>query len=362
MVQAARPVKNNHLPQQVQSAKPRRQAPQQRKKRTSRTDRRVETAIACIFSTFGGITVAIAYSMNKYLAFGLTLETAIDFDGVLQRSTADTDVIIAEGLLPQRANRPTRVQRRGVRARIGLSPAGILLNWPGIGRFLIADGTHITYQQEETDAGTLRLFLLSEVIGILLYQRGFFLLHGSAVQTGDEAAVFLGIPGAGKSTTAAAFGKAGHTVLTDDLVAIRLIDGKPFVVPAFGQYKIWKNTVDGLGFDESTLEPSFEGATKFLVHQPLATFPRNPVPLRSITLLYPQNSRRKNEPIRPILAPIELLKHFPLPVQLLTRPYLPTHFQQALSIARTATISQLKRPNGFEALRHFVQTFPSSFI
>ena len=295
--------------------------------------------------------------MKKYLAFGLTLETGIDFTGVLQESTAGTDIFITEDLLPQRANRPTRVQRRGVRARIGISPTGILLNWEGIGRFHMANGTHITYQNKGADEGTLRLFLLSEVIGILLYQRGLFLLHGSAVQVSDEAAVFLGIPGAGKSTTAAAFGKAGHLVLTDDLVAIQLIDSKPFVIPAFGQYKIWKNTVDGLGFDESTLEPSFEGATKFLVCQPLASFPRNPVPLRSITLLYPPNSRKKSEPIRPLLAPVELLKHFPLPVQLLTGPYLQTHFQQALSIARAATINQLKRPNGFDALMHFVQTF-----
>ncbi|GAB3786758.1 hypothetical protein GCM10028818_50530 [Spirosoma horti] len=295
--------------------------------------------------------------MRKYLAFGLTLETSIDFTGVLQESTNETDIFIKEGLLPQRANRPTRIQRRGVRARLGLTPTSILLNWPGIGRFEVAHGNHITYQNEGADEGTLRLFLLSEVIGLILYQRGLFLLHGSAVRVNQEAAVFLGIPGAGKSTTAAAFGKAGHTVLTDDLVAIKLIDNNPFVVPAFGQYKIWKNTVDGLAFDESTLEPSFEGATKFLVNQPLATFPRSPVPIRSITLLYPQNSRRKSEPIRPLLAPVELLKHFPLPIQLLTGSYLQTHFQQALRIAQVAAINQLKRPNGFDALDRFVQTF-----
>ena len=295
--------------------------------------------------------------MRKYLAFGLTLETSIDFTGVLQESTAETDVFISEGILPQRANRPTRIQRRGVRAKLGITASGILLNWEGIGRFHAVAGTHITYQNEGADEGTLRLFLLSEVIGLILYQRGRFLLHGSAVQVGADAFVFLGIPGAGKSTTAAAFGKAGHTVLTDDLVAIQLIDNKPFVVPAFAQYKIWRNTVNGLAFDESTLEPSFEGATKFLVNQPLSTFPENPVPLRSITLLYPQNSRKKSEPIRPLLAPVELLKHFPLPIQLLTGTYLQTHFQDSLRIAQKAIINQLKRPNGFDALEQFVQTF-----
>jgi hypothetical protein len=300
--------------------------------------------------------------MSKYLAFGLTLETDVNFTGVLQESTAEPDILIRAGDVGQKANRPTRIQRRGVRAKFGVTPSSLLLNWEGIGIFSVSNGREIRYQRTGADEGTLRLFLLSEVIGLLLFQRGIFLLHGSAVQLHQDALVFLGIPGAGKSTTAAAFGKAGFTVLTDDLVAIQLIDHKPYVVPAFGQYKIWKNTVDGLAFDESTLEPSFEGATKFLVHQPLSDFPRTPIPLRSITLLYPPKARRQNEPIKPLRAPVELLRHFPLPVQLLTGAYLQRHFQDALTIAQSARINQLKRPNGFDALGLYVQACQAAEI
>ncbi|GAB3012432.1 serine kinase [Spirosoma pulveris] len=295
--------------------------------------------------------------MKKYLAFGLTLETGLDFTDVLQESTAKTDVRLTEAIIPDKADRPTRVHRRGIRAGFGKTATSLLLNWPGIAKFKVSAGNEIIYQNLGADEGTLRLFMLSEVVGLLLYQRGLFLLHGSAVQVGATASVFVGVPGAGKSTTAAAFGRAGHTVLTDDLVAIQLLDNRPFVIPAFAQYKIWKNTVDGLNIDESKLEPSFEGATKFLVTQPLADFPRNPVPLDRITLLYPPNARRPNEPIKPLRAPVELLKHFPLPVQLLTGQFLQTHFRDSLSIAQHASIYQLKRPNGFDALDLFIQSF-----
>ncbi|MFD2934311.1 serine kinase [Spirosoma flavum] len=295
--------------------------------------------------------------MNKYLAFGLTIETEVDFNGVLQDSTAATDVLIKEGAIPEKANRPTRIHRRGVMAKFGVADTRLLLDWEGVGKFSVSEGKEIVYQNLGADIGTLRLFLLSEVIGLLLYQRGLFLLHGSAVKIGNNSSVFLGIPGAGKSTTAAAFGKAGHTVLTDDLVAIKLINTKPFVVPGFGQYKIWENTVNGLKIDRSTLKPSFEGASKFLVMQPLSDFPQTPTPLKNITLLYPANSRKKNESIKPLLAPVELLKHFPLPIQLLTSTYLQKHFTDALKIAQFATINQLKRPDGFEALAQFVQAF-----
>ena len=293
--------------------------------------------------------------MKKYIAFGITLETDLNFTGVLRESTAPTDVFITEGAVLEKANRQTRIYRRGVQATFGMTDTGLLLNWAGIGKFRISHGTEIVYQNLGADEGTMRLFLLSEVIGLLLFQRGLFLLHGSAVRVGNKAQVFLGVPGAGKSTTAAAFGKAGHTVLTDDLVAIQLIDNKPFAVPAFSQYKIWERTVEGLNIDRSVLEPSFEGATKFLVTQPIADFPQQPIPLQSITLLYPPNSRRKNERIKPLRAPIELLQHFPLPVQLLKAAYLQKHFQDALHIAQVAEIHQMKRPDGFAALDQFVR-------
>jgi hypothetical protein len=290
----------------------------------------------------------------KYLAFGLTIETNIRFDGILQSSTAETDVFINEGNVPEKAGQLTRVQRRGIRARIGKAESGFILNWPGVGKFRITNGTQIAYQNLGSDEGTLRLFLLSEVIGICLYQRGYFLLHASAVKVHDESLVFMGIPGAGKSTTATAFGKAGHTVLTDDLVAITFIDGKPSLVPAFSQYKVWENALVGLNIDPSTLEPSFEGATKFLVTQPLHTFPIQPVPLRQLTILFPPSSRVKEGRIRPITAPVELLKHFPLPIQLLTPAYLQQHFSQALQIAQSVPIYFMKRTADFRSLESFV--------
>lgn len=293
----------------------------------------------------------------RYFAFGLTLETAINFDGILQPSTAPPDIRISVGIVPEKAGQLTRLQRRGIRARFGRTATGVILSWEGVGKFRMSGGDRIVYQNLRADDGTLRLFLLSEVIGISLYQRGLLLLHASAVQVGDEALVFMGVPGAGKSTTATAFGKAGHTVLTDDLVAIQFIASKPYIVPAFSQYKVWKNALDGLHIDSSILDPSFEGADKFLITQPIDTFPKKPVPLRQMTVLFSPSSRITQGPIKPLQAPVELLKHFPLPVQLLTPTYLQQHFEQSLQIAQTTPIQFMKRPSDFKTLEEFVQHF-----
>ncbi|GAB4035942.1 serine kinase [Spirosoma gilvum] len=291
----------------------------------------------------------------NYFAFGLTIQTTIRFDGVLQPSDAPADVLIIEGSVPEKAGQLTRVQRRGVRATFGrTADGGIVINWAGIGKFRITGGNQVVYQNLGADEGTLRLFLLSEVFGVILYQRGLFLLHASAVEVNHQAIVFMGIPGAGKSTTATAFGKAGHTVLSDDLVAIQLIDHTAYVLPAFSQYKVWKQALNGLNIPISALSPSFEGIDKFLITQPLDTFPKNPIPLRQINILFPPNSRIQEGKISPIRAPVELLKHFPIPVQLLTRDYLPQHFQQSLRIAQSASIHFMKRTKDFQALEAYV--------
>lgn len=63
-------------------------------------------------------------------------------------------------------------------------------------------------------------FLLGPALGIVLRLRGITCLHASAVNIGGRAIAFVGVPGAGKSTTAAVFAQKGHSVLTDDIVAI----------------------------------------------------------------------------------------------------------------------------------------------
>lgn len=297
----------------------------------------------------------------KYSAFGLTLETKINFDGVLQKAENQTDVLLKESEIVEKTPQLTRNHRRGIHARFGRNSDSIILNWKNIGKFKISDGKYINYQNLGADEETLKLFLLSEVIGIILLQRGFFLLHASAVEVGGRAFVFAGASRAGKSTTATAFGKAGFNVLTDDMTAISLIDSKPFVVPGFAQYKVWKSALDGLEISRNDLPPSFEGADKFLIKQNLQTFPQKPVPLEEINILFSPKARIKEKVLNPVLAPVELLKHFSLPIQMLTPDYLQKHFRQSLEIAQSVPIKLIKRAADFEKLEEFVQTLAQGF-
>ena len=90
--------------------------------------------------------------------------------------------------------------------------------------------------------GTLS-YLVGPILGLLLRLRGIVCLHASAVSINDRAAVFVGSEGAGKSTTAAAFARRGHPVLSDDIVALAECGHEFQMVPGYPRVNLWPDSV-----------------------------------------------------------------------------------------------------------------------
>ena len=74
------------------------------------------------------------------------------------------------------------------------------------------------------------VYLQGLVLSIALYLRGLTCLHASAVLIDNQAVIFAGDAGAGKSSLAASFALHGYPVLSDDIVAL-LPGEEGFVVP-----------------------------------------------------------------------------------------------------------------------------------
>ena len=73
----------------------------------------------------------------------------------------------------------------------------------------------------------LTAYLYGPVLGFVLRAWGRLALHASCVRVGRRRrAARRARPGAGKSTTAAALATRGHTVISDDLTALSLDDGR----------------------------------------------------------------------------------------------------------------------------------------
>ncbi len=97
----------------------------------------------------------------------------------------------------------------------------------------------------ELDERLLGLLLVGLASTFVLHQRGIPCLHGSAVRIGEDAIVFLGPKGQGKSTMAAGFLRQGATLLTDDVLPLCESDAGVEGVPSLPMMKLWGQSVTG---------------------------------------------------------------------------------------------------------------------
>ena len=96
-------------------------------------------------------------------------------------------------------------------------------------------------------------YLLGPVMGFVLRLRGVVCLHASAVALGDRAVLIAGAPEAGKSSTAAAFCRNGHAILSDDVAPIVEAAGALYVQPSYPQLRLWPDSVAALYGSPSAL-------------------------------------------------------------------------------------------------------------
>ena len=96
-------------------------------------------------------------------------------------------------------------------------------------------------------------YLIGPVMGFVLRLRGTICLHASCVAIGGQAIAIVGAPGAGKSTTAAAFAHLGFGVLSDDVVALVDRTDQFLVLPGYPRVNLWPDSVRTLFGSEDTL-------------------------------------------------------------------------------------------------------------
>ena len=130
-------------------------------------------------------------------------------------------------------------------------------------------------------------YLLGPVIGFVLRLRGVTCLHASAVAVGEHAIALAGFPGAGKSTTAAAFAQGGFPVIADDMVTL-VEAGENFLVqPSYGRVNLWPDSARALFGSEEALPritPTWDKRYMALDNNGLG-FASKPLPLGAIYLM-----------------------------------------------------------------------------
>ena len=130
-------------------------------------------------------------------------------------------------------------------------------------------------------------YLFGPILGVLLRLRGITCLHASAVAIRDYSVALVGAEGAGKSTTAAAFAREGHAVISDDIVALVEQAGIFQVMPAYPHLSLWPESVDIL-FGSPNALPQFTqdwDKRRLSLGSNGTSFERRTLPLGAVYLL-----------------------------------------------------------------------------
>lgn len=247
------------------------------------------------------------------VAYGLVIETDRVLPGGSGLSeTVPADVYVRLEQMPiWREEALRQAQSRYVASDQNDVGEPVLQAWGLAGgeylRLLYADGTEfifdrrateiwVTWPQEQT-LEDMATYLLGPVLGIVLRLRGVTCLHASAVVVDGRAVALVGASGAGKSTTAAAFAKAGYKVLADDIVALDERSGAFWVRPAYPRIRLWDSSVEALyGSTEALplLTPTWDKRYLDLLNGS-QQFQSEPLPLAAVYLL-DERSAESNAP------------------------------------------------------------------
>jgi len=216
-----------------------------------------------------------------YKAYGLTIGSDIFLPELEPATPSAPDISIA--VAPVDFPRPASEGGTAFR----FEAARQYLSWQAVGTFLVGGASRIDVDPAPgIDDALLAFPLLGPVMALLLHRRGLLILHASAVAVGGKSVIFMGDKGAGKSTTAGAMIRAGHCLLTDDVVALDLSDpAKPTILPGFPQLKLAADAADAIRIGHAEVRPQAHPQIDKAQHRLHAGFSGQATPVARIYML-----------------------------------------------------------------------------
>jgi hypothetical protein len=203
-----------------------------------------------------------ATKVHAYRLFGLEVHSEIELGELVAVTPGRPDLRIVLGRIAQEIDSGPS----GRSFRFGANER--LLCWPAVGKFLLRGGREIVVDPADGVEHRLLAFpLLGPVMALTMHDRGAFVLHASAVSVDGRGAGFLGDKGAGKSTTAAAMIAAGHSLVTDDVLAMSAQGAAYLAEAAFPQVKLASDAAAAISVSGAETQPPVHPAIEKGLHR-----------------------------------------------------------------------------------------------
>lgn len=243
--------------------------------------------------------------MYHYSGFGLTIASELEFPELYPCSFSEAPAItIRYGTAPE------TLAGADVTGKVNLaiSPTEYLLTLDNIATYYVRDGAEIVVSPAaNSDMGSLRLFLLSNAMAAVLYQRDIIPLHAAAIIVNGKVVLFCGHSGSGKSTLVSRLQQSGYEIFTDDICALSLSEqGEVEIHASYPMIKLWEDSFDLLKIERQPadvkLRPALPKYGRFFYDH----FTTEAKPVAQIFFLTPPESLSE-----PVLAePVSFMQAF----------------------------------------------------
>lgn len=292
---------------------------------------------------------ANAYS---YQAYGLNIRSAVQLPELI-KTGSEPDVRIRYGavanslLLESLLGRSEVFERPGCRIRVNAE--AMCIHWDHVGTFLVHGGSEIVIEPEHgIPEEDLQPFLTGPVLSVLLHQRGYLVLHASAVVIGNAAVAFLGSKGDGKSTLAAHLQVRGHRLIGDDIVPVNLVNNRVVVAAGFPRIKLYDDAIAAVGEKPSDF-PVIHRFVEKRSFQYSKNFSTEPIPLSCLYVIC-EGEKVSLEELGHAAAFIELTRHTYVNRYLNALKGESIHFQQCHEVVQKLPVWKLERPRDFSVI------------
>nr|WP_244661505.1 serine kinase [Mesorhizobium huakuii] len=283
-----------------------------------------------------------------YRAYGLTIASDVALPELESAEPAAADILIAIGMIdmPKPSPETATIFR--------FEPDRQYLAWHAVGAFLISDFSRIDIEPAPGVNDALLAFpLLGPVMALLLHRRGLLVLHASAIAVAGRGAIFMGDKGAGKSTTASALIRAGHDLLTDDVVALDLAKpDAPMIVAGFPQIKLAADAAAAISLGQAEVRPQVHPQIEKMQHRLHGAFSGDTVPATRIYVL--ERGQRAGITALPGIAALPAIIKFSYVTRFgraaLSGDFAALHFRQCSAIANHVGVFRLEVPTGLDRI------------
>lgn len=288
---------------------------------------------------------------NYYRAYGINIKSAIRLPDLIKyASPTDANIRygqISDALVDFIFGAAEVFERPGCKIRA--TPGEMYIEWQRVGKILVRRGAEVIVEPDRSCCEEdLQPFLTGPVLSVLLQQRGFFVLHASAVEINGAAVAFLGAKGDGKSTLAAHLQARGHRLISDDIVPVDPDDDRSIVFPGFPRINLFGDSIAAVG-EQPENYPLLHKFVEKRSFKHRDKFSTEPISLRCLYVLS-ENEKVGLEITSPASAFMEITRHTYLNRYLKALDCQPEHFRQCRKLLQKIPVLKLHRPHNFAVM------------